>query len=113
MVNHRDNVEKNESMSISSLFSRGQSWRKSLGDNGKLESEHVFDSRDDRLDDPDSHYITVENQSIVHEFDVLDKTAMEARSKQAWLDVIIQIYRNFVLRKLRWPASIPETEVNK
>lgn len=42
----------------------------------------------------------------------LDKTSFSARSTQAWLDVIIQMYRTLVLRKVSPRRTIPVMSVS-
>lgn len=42
----------------------------------------------------------------------LDKTSFSARSTQAWLDVIIQMYRTLVLRKVSPRKTIPVMSVS-
>lgn len=119
-----------KSVSSTSVFHRGQSWRKSLFDDyaGDSEINVTFEGEEEEfgrtisrpledklrgedIERPDKHWDLVEGKHFVYETEILDQTTQEARSTQAWLDVIIQLFRVFILNHIGLAPSLPETDV--
>lgn len=55
----------------------------------------------------------IEEKQFVHETEPMDELLLESRSTQAWLDIIIQIFKVLVLSKIVFKNTISEIEVRE